>query len=123
MELCYEGKLVMPKNFIAINGDEMEYIDGGAAWKFTRLTKNLRNLAGTFAIVKTLASQFKYNGKTMWAWITGAATMAQATAKSAMAAFAVKIGVSIATVSRVLAAAAIIGGAAAVVYLGKYNVF
>jgi hypothetical protein len=30
MELCYEGTLVMPKNFVSVSSDEMEYVDGGS---------------------------------------------------------------------------------------------
>ncbi len=30
MEYYYDGNLVMPSNFVAINNDEMEYVEGGA---------------------------------------------------------------------------------------------
>jgi len=30
MEMCYNGNLVMPSNYVVVNADEMEYIDGGA---------------------------------------------------------------------------------------------
>jgi hypothetical protein len=29
MEMCYNGNLVMPSNYVVVNADEMEYIDGG----------------------------------------------------------------------------------------------
>lgn len=29
MEMCYDGALVMPKNYVVVNEEEMEYIDGG----------------------------------------------------------------------------------------------
>ena len=30
MELCYDGTLVMPSNYVSVGSSEMEYIDGGA---------------------------------------------------------------------------------------------
>ena len=37
MEMCYTGDLVMPNNFVAIDTDEMEYIDGGKlSWSSAR---------------------------------------------------------------------------------------
>ena len=29
MEMCYDGALVMPKNFAVVNEEEMTYVDGG----------------------------------------------------------------------------------------------
>lgn len=42
MELCYDGALVMPKNFVAVNDNEMEYVTGG--WSWNTLGKSLKNL-------------------------------------------------------------------------------
>jgi hypothetical protein len=38
MELCYDGTLVMPRNFVAVEDDEMEYIDGGLSAQDTILS-------------------------------------------------------------------------------------
>ncbi|NLD51119.1 MAG: hypothetical protein GX660_28625 [Clostridiaceae bacterium] len=32
MEMCYDGDLVMPKNYVAVDNDEMEYIEGGVTF-------------------------------------------------------------------------------------------
>ena len=29
MEICYDGALVMPKNYAVVDEEEMEYVDGG----------------------------------------------------------------------------------------------
>lgn len=29
MEMCYDGALVMPKNYAVVNNEKMEYVDGG----------------------------------------------------------------------------------------------
>lgn len=34
MEMCYNGELVMPKNYINVNEEEMTYVDGG--YNFSR---------------------------------------------------------------------------------------
>lgn len=34
MEMCYDGALVMPKNYAVVNEEEMTYVDGG--WRFKR---------------------------------------------------------------------------------------
>lgn len=37
MEMCYNGTLVMPTNYVVINDNEMQYIDGGVSstWNTT----------------------------------------------------------------------------------------
>ena len=32
MEMCYNGELVMPKNYAVVNEEEMSYVDGGATY-------------------------------------------------------------------------------------------
>lgn len=32
MELCYEGALVMPSNYVILSDDEMTYVEGGATY-------------------------------------------------------------------------------------------
>ena len=33
MEMTYDGALVMPKNFVAVDEDEMTYVDGGGLYQ------------------------------------------------------------------------------------------
>lgn len=44
MELCYDGALVMPSNFVPVESDEMEYIGGG--WSASVLENNVIGLLG-----------------------------------------------------------------------------
>ena len=37
MDICYDGALVMPSNFVAIESDEMEYVDGGFYIPYTTI--------------------------------------------------------------------------------------
>ncbi len=32
MEMCYDGALIMPKNYAVVNEEEMTYVDGGFDW-------------------------------------------------------------------------------------------
>lgn len=56
MELTYGGAITMPRNFVPVTEDEMEYIDGGATWngsakwgcyKFTFSISNIRQAAAS----------------------------------------------------------------------------
>lgn len=33
MELIYDGALVLPKNYVTMGEEEMEYLEGGVSWK------------------------------------------------------------------------------------------
>ena len=37
MEMCYDGALVMPKNYAVVNEEEMTYVEGGAQVKVSAL--------------------------------------------------------------------------------------
>jgi len=54
MEMCYDGALVMPKNYVAVTEEEMTYVDGGT---LTNLKKNIVGLwqrsAGARATLKS----------------------------------------------------------------------
>ena len=39
MEMCYDGALVMPKNYAVVNNEKMEYVDGG--WSGRQVLKNV----------------------------------------------------------------------------------
>lgn len=40
MEMCYDGALVMPSNYVVMNTDEMTYVEGGGAITINRATVN-----------------------------------------------------------------------------------
>ena len=44
MEMCYNGELVMPSNFVAINENEMEYVEGGGTLTITLKRDFLRDM-------------------------------------------------------------------------------
>ena len=44
MEMCYDGALVMPSNYVVMNDEEMTYIEGGAS-KFISKSKCIDGLA------------------------------------------------------------------------------
>lgn len=121
MEMCYNGALTMPKNFVAVKKDEMEYVNAG--WSFRTLCGNLAGLAGACGAIKWTAQHVKANGKTIWAWITGGYALAKSTATSLMSGFIAKIGISAATFSRILAAALVVGAVVAIGVLGSYKLF
>ncbi|MDY4078577.1 MAG: hypothetical protein SOY42_07325 [Clostridium sp.] len=117
MEMCYDGALVMPSNCVKINQEEMMYLEGGD-WAWSTFKKNIIALNGMYTVVKVCA---KASG--VWQYITSTIALKLSVAKAKMAAFIVDLGIKISTVSRVLGAAAIVGGAAAVAYLGNKRVF
>ncbi len=53
MEMCYDGGLVMPQNFVVVKKDEMEYVNAG--WSFKTLCGNLAGLAGACGAIKWTA--------------------------------------------------------------------
>lgn len=50
MEMCYNGNLVMPSNYVVVNADEMEYVEGGFSW--STLGKSLKNLINKYSFAK-----------------------------------------------------------------------
>jgi len=62
MEMCYNGNLVMPKNYAVVDNDEMEYIDGGAS--FSRAWIAVVVDVAALAICPYLAP-VKYLGKSL----------------------------------------------------------
>ena len=85
MEMCYDGALVMPKNYAIMSEGEMEYIEGGLSWE------DVKNIGlGILAVCgacNTVMSMFnnavKYGaaikGITEAAFIQGVATKVAAT--------------------------------------------
>ena len=49
MEMCYDGALVMPSNFVAVSEEEMTYIDGG-------MTKTDMVISALISLVMGVAS-------------------------------------------------------------------
>lgn len=43
MEMCYDGALVMPKNYATVNDEEMTYIDAGGRAVVYGTAQNIRN--------------------------------------------------------------------------------
>ncbi len=48
MEMCYDGALVMPKNYAVVNNEEMEYVDGG--WSGRQVLKNVIGMTACFSL-------------------------------------------------------------------------
>lgn len=122
MELCYDGALVMPSNYAVMSEEEMTYVEGGG-FSVKRLWYNIVGLAGQYAVVKALAKRTVVHGKSIYNWAVAGVSWARSKAINAVAKFCVKTGVKVATVSRVLAAACITGGAAAAYYFGTHRIF
>lgn len=122
MEMCYDGALVMPSSYAVMSEDEMTYVDGGA-WSVKRLWYNIVGLAGQYELAKKITKAVKINGKTVWSYATAAVSWTKSYAKTALAAFCTKIGVEMATVSRLLGIIVGVSAATAVVYLGNNQVF
>ena len=66
MEMCYDGALVMPSNFVVVDEEEMTYVDGGARYY---------NLKGLFSLVigTSAGALAVYSSVKALATITGAA--------------------------------------------------
>lgn len=83
MEICYDGNLVMPSNYVVVNVDEMEYVDGGVIYTSAECKQIVTGLglasgqvliamATTAAIVSKVIKWAKGVGGPI-AWILGAA--------------------------------------------------
>lgn len=106
MEMCYEGALVLPKNCIALNSDEMEYIDGGLSisrtvfkWGVTAaVTAALVCLGGVIAVagLKTVLASMALKNALLAAIVKGAGILGikigNALASTMMAGFAGAVG-------------------------------
>ncbi|MEE1057512.1 MAG: class IIb bacteriocin, lactobin A/cerein 7B family [Acutalibacteraceae bacterium] len=58
MEMCYNGALVMPKHFVEITNDEMEYIDGGITTAQKAIIIGAVVVAGAALIAAVIYGQF-----------------------------------------------------------------
>lgn len=56
MEMCYDGALVMPSNYVEMNEDEMTYTEGGAWYISNRGIKNVLAACALNPIGTTLIS-------------------------------------------------------------------
>lgn len=52
MEMCYDGALVMPSNYVEMHEDEMIYTDGG--WSSTVFANNIRGAIRKFSEVSRI---------------------------------------------------------------------
>lgn len=116
MEMCYNDALVMPSNYVVMDSNEMEYVDGGASWSGKRF---VRNLAGFVTIVAGVGYILD---KACPDWhLLGAYGFAAVCGK--LSGVMISIGVKVATVNAVAAGILLVGGVAAVYTLGKVDVF
>jgi hypothetical protein len=81
MEICYDGTLMMPKNYVAVDNDEMEYLVGGEVYTASQCRtfaaqmcmtgQGLIAAAAGAAIVSTIVKWSKVVGG-FWGWAIGA---------------------------------------------------
>lgn len=101
MEMTYDGAMVMPANFVVVDEEEMEYLDGG--WSFGLLCQNVVNAAGMVTVVKAIASRITYDGLSIWGWMCagakGCAWVAKDVASRMLGTFIAQTGVKMATIN------------------------
>lgn len=119
MEMCYDGALVMPSSYAVMDNDEMTYVEAGA-WSGTRC---LRNLAGFLTIVSGIGYILEKCGITIVGTCIKTVFTSYMAACAKLSGVMIKIGLKVATVSRVAAVGILVGGAAAVWALGTVNIF
>lgn len=114
MEMCYDGTLIMPSNYVVMDAEEMTYVDGGTATTFKD------NMVGLWNNSADIRYALKASGLT-YAMITAAAsysyTMAVATFGTPIIAAASVLS------SPVGGAIAALSVGAAVAYLWNKRVF
>lgn len=81
MEMCYNETLVMPMNYVVMDNDEMEYVDGGELYTASECRnfaaqmgmtgQGLIAAAAGAAIVSTIVKWAKNVGG-FWGWAIGA---------------------------------------------------
>jgi hypothetical protein len=54
MEFCYDGALVMPSNFVVVENDEMEYVDGGGSYSVSPIYLS-RTACSVFGVAHSLS--------------------------------------------------------------------
>ena len=113
MEMCYNGALVMPSNFVSVENNELEYIDGGTAVNF------VKNLQGLWNKTLDLRMAMKASGIT-WSYISSLATVSY---WYIIANVSVKVAGIIAIGSRVLAVVAGLGAVAAATYIWNNRIW
>lgn len=55
MEMCYDGALVMPKNYAVVTEEEMTYVEGGGTLKITIKKSTICSAVGALGGVATKA--------------------------------------------------------------------
>ena len=58
MEMCYNSELVMPKNFIVVNEEEMTYVEGGGHYTVNISAKMCGDIAAGYAGAAALSQLF-----------------------------------------------------------------
>lgn len=56
MEMCYDGALVMPSNYVAMNEDEMTYVEGGFSYSYSK--NNIRARVNASYLSRTVCIAF-----------------------------------------------------------------
>ena len=118
IEMCYDGALVMPSKFIAIDQEEMSYIDGGDA---RMLQKNLQGLWNRSASIRHAMRVHGVTAQSIAAAATVTLVYAGATFGGAIGAAAVFL-LSV-NALKVVAGTLAVGGIVAATYLWNNRVF
>ncbi len=113
MEMCYDGALVMPSNFVAIETEEMEYIDAGTAKNFCNNLKGLWNKS-------TIFRHALKAGGFSWGYILSLAKVSFWYVSTKVAGM---LSLSISLVSRALAVIAGLGVIAAAAYVWNKRIW
>ncbi len=116
MEMCYDGALVMPKNYAVVNEEEMTYIDGG--WSGKKFMNNIKGLAALCASVITICKAFN-----CWDAIMACAATCYTKALALYSGLCLKLSAVVGSVN--LAGGIIVGvsTAAAIFTLGTWSIF
>lgn len=107
MEMCYDGSLIMPKNYAVVSSEEMSYVDGGTAQNF------VDNLKGLWNKSTVLRHALKAGGFS-WGYI---GSLVKCSYWYIVGTVSAKLGVTISLVSRTLAVVAVLGAVAATIYV------
>ena len=118
MDMCYDGTLVMPREFAMMDEEEMTYTEGGG-WNGKVF---VRNLAGFLSLAAGMDWFLGKIGVDVSAFIARGLANYWA-ACSSLSKHMINIGIKIATWNAVAAAGFLLGSVAAIYFLGTHEVF
>ncbi|MNM73878.1 hypothetical protein D3C81_856230 [compost metagenome] len=110
-----EYALQMPINYVEVNNDEMEYVDGG--WSIYVLSDNIRGLMGSSGAFRAAMGGVAISYT--WSYLTTVTMIGGKVAAGAAAAAATLTG----PIGLAVGAVAALGASAAIWYLGNNRVF